>query len=394
MPTIRATKNPSAGKTILTSRRNLLRGLGMSVAATAATHSLRDICLATSFAPQPADGLSGPIRLDRNENPYGPAKRVKEAMQEGFEKVNRFPALELETLVAHVADRHSVGPEQVVLGCGSTEILRMCAMAFLGPGQNLVMATPGFDVMAHYAQAAASRVQAVPLNNYEHDLQAMARRCNAATGLIYICNPNNPTGSLITQKEIQNFLAMLPAKVRIVIDEAYHDYVKPSPAYASFIESAAGDARVIVTRTFSKIHGLAGLRIGYAIAANSTARRIATFGLPEGVNVAAAQAASIALQEQAHVRASALRNADQRQEFFNQANARMLRWVDSHTNFILLNAGRSGNDAAEHFRKNNIRVMSGIPSMKDYVRVSLGTPEQMKEFWRVWDLMPVHSMHM
>jgi len=129
----------------------------MSVAATAATHSLRDICLATSFAPQPADGLSGPIRLDRNEI-LTVAEKGKGGHARGFRKGQPVSCAELETLVAHVADRHSVGPEQVVSGCGSTEILRMCAMAFLGPGQNLVMATPGFDVMAHYAQAAASRV--------------------------------------------------------------------------------------------------------------------------------------------------------------------------------------------------------------------------------------------
>lgn len=180
----------------------------------------------------------------------------------------------------------------------------------------------------------------------------------------------------------------------MIIDEAYHHYVIPSAAYASFIDRPVSDPRVMETRTFSKIYGLAGMRIGYGVATAETARRVAAYRLLDGVNVSAAGAARIALQADDHVRTCAQRNADNRQEFFNQANARMLRWIDSHTNFVFLNTGRPGNQVAEHCRKNNVLLASGFRSMESYVRVTVGTPEEMKEFWRVWDLMPQHSMAM
>ena len=380
---------------MLISRRNLLRNVGLSAAAAAATHSLRDVCQASSVESKHLDPASGLIRLDRNENPYGPSDNVTAAMRDHLQLVNRFPEGELEALVSAIAKRHAVQKEQVILGCGSTEILRMCAMAFLGLGKRLVTATPGFEVMAQYGREFAADVQAVALTKrHEHDLPAMSRRAAGASGMVYICNPHNPTGSMTARSEIESFVSELPSTVYVVIDEAYYHYADVSSAHASFIEQPLGDARVIATRTFSKIHGLAGMRIGYAIASRETARRVAAFHLRDGVNVAAATAARIALEDQVHVRASAQQNADSRQEFFNQANARMLRWLESHANFVLLNAERSSSEVVEHFRKNHILVAGGFSSMDKYIRVSLGTPAEMREFWRVWDLAPVQHMTM
>jgi histidinol-phosphate aminotransferase len=316
-------------------------------------------------------------------------------MRSGLELANRFPEPELDALVNRIAAFHSIRPEQVILGCGSTEILRMCSGAFLGPGKKLVMATPGFGVMAQYAQAAGADVQAVPLTKtYVHDLSSMAQRAAGAAGLIYVCNPHNPTGTLTPRKDVEAFIRQLPANMYVVIDEAYHQYVTPSAAYASFIDHPLGDPRVIVTRTFSKIYGLAGIRIGYGIAAEQTARHVSRYRLLNGVNVSAARAARIALDAADHVRTCAQRNIDDRQEFYNQANARMGRWIDSYANFVLLNTGRSGSDVAEHFRKNNILLSFGFSSMENYVRVTLGTPEEMKAFWHVWELMPQQKMAM
>lgn len=335
------------------------------------------------------------IRLDRNENPYGPSDQVSAAMRSGLGSANRFPESELDTLIDQIAKVHSIGREQVILGCGSTEILRMCSSAFLGPGKKLAMAMPGFDAVAQYAREAGAEVEMVPLTKmYAHDLPGMAQRLGSGSGVIYICNPHNPTGTLTQRKDIEALLRALPAGAFVIIDEAYHHYVTRSAVYASFIEHPASDPRVIVTRTFSKIYGLAGMRIGYGIATVETAKRIAAYRLLDGVNVGAAGAARIALQADDHVRTCARRNADNRQEFFNQANARMLRWIDSHTNFVLLNIGRSGNQVAEHFRKNNILLASGFRSMENYVRVTVGTSEEMKEFWRVWDVLPQHPMAM
>ena len=377
------------------SRRTLLRNIGATAAVTATAQSWPTICLASSTTGDRSDPASRMIRLDKNENPYGPSDHVAAAMRSGMAIANRFPEAELAALIDRLAEFHSVHREQIILGCGSTEILRMCSCAFLGPGKKLAMATPGFDAMAQYARETGASVEMVPLTKtYAHDLALMAQRLGGGNGLIYICNPHNPTGTLTARKDIEALLRGLPAGAYVIIDEAYYHYVTPSAAYSSFIDHPVSDPRVIVTRTFSKIYGLAGMRIGYSVATAETAKRIAAYRLLDGVNVGAARAARIALGDNDHVRTCAQRNADNRQEFFNQANARMLRWIDSQTNFVLLNAGRSANDVAEHFRKNHVLLGSGFRSMENYLRVTVGTPEEMKEFWRVWDLLPQHAMAM
>jgi histidinol-phosphate aminotransferase len=376
-------------------RRALLRNVVVTAAAAATAHSLPAFCLSPRNTRERSDFEAGVIRLDKNENPYGPSDQVSSAMRSGVGNSNRFPESELNGLANHIAEFHSVRREQVILGCGSTEILRMCSNALLGPGKKLALAMPGFEPMAQYAREAGARIEMVPLSKtYAHDLPLMAQRLGSSEGVIYICNPHNPTGTLTARNDLEVMLRALPAGLYVIIDEAYHHYVMPSAAYASFIGHPVSDPRVIVTRTFSKIYGLAGMRIGYAIATAETAKRIAAYRLLDGVNVSAARAARVALQADNHVSECAQRNADNRQEFFNQANARMLRWIDSHTNFVLLNAGASSNDLAEHFRKNNVLVAFGFRSMEDYLRVTIGTPEEMKEFWRVWDLLPHHRMGM
>src|SRR5206468_11478150 len=149
-------------------------------------------------------------------------------------------------------------------GCGSAEILRMAADAFLGFGKKIIVARPTFELMSDCARGAAAEVVAIPLTrDYSHDLSAMLARCDSSTGLVYICNPNNPTGTLTRRRDLEAFVRQLPEKTFVLIDEAYHHYVGESSDYASFIDRPNDDGRVIVTRSFSKIHGLAGMRVGY-----------------------------------------------------------------------------------------------------------------------------------
>jgi len=230
--------------------------------------------------------------------------------------------------------------------------------------------------------------------NYSHDLAAMLERADATAGLIYICNPNNPTGTLTRRRDLEQFIRELPDTTCVLIDEAYHHYVGESSDNASFIDRPVDDARVMVTRSFSKIHGLAGLRVGYAIAATKTARLLAAGRLPGSVNVVAAQAAAAALDDQEYVRISARRNADDRQEFLNQANARMLRPIDSQTNFVLLDTERSAAEVVERFKQNGILLAPPFPGFEKHVRVSIGTPAAMREFWNIWDLKPLRHASM
>jgi len=178
----------------------------------------------------------------------------------------------------------------------------------------------------------------------------------------------------------------------VLIDEAYHHYVGESPDYASFIDRPIDDSRVIVARSFSKIYGLAGLRVGYAVADPQTARLLASSRLPEDVNIVAAKAAAAALDDPDYVRLSFERNTDDRQEFFNQAHARMLKPMDSQTNFVMMDTGRPSVEVIEHFRKYDVLLAQPIPSFDTYIRVSLGSPAEMREFWEIWDLMGVRHM--
>jgi histidinol-phosphate aminotransferase len=271
----------------------------------------------------------------------------------------------------------------------------MAVDAFAGSRKRLIAAAPTFDAIGDAARRAGAEVLAVPLQrDCSHDLDAMLARSDASTGLVYLCNPHNPTGTLTPRRDLEHFIRRLPATISVLIDEAYHHYVAESSDYASFIDRPIDDDRVIVARTFSKIYGLAGLRIGYAIAAPQTARLLAAHRLRDDLNVVAATAAVAALDDVSHVRGSARRNTDDRQEFFNQANARMLKWIDSRTNFVLLHCARAAVDVIEHLEKHEILVGRPIPAFEKSIRVSLGTPAEMREFWRVWDLMPGHPMTM
>jgi histidinol-phosphate aminotransferase len=361
------------------SRRQLLRGISTGIVSAAAVPALAE-----------ASRRSVAIRLNRNENPYGPSPSVIDAMRKASLTVaHRYPAADVESLRSALAARHNVTTDRVVLGCGSSEILRAAVDAFMEPRGKLVVASPTFDWFAKCSQRAGIEVVAVPLTrDYSHDLDAMLARGGASARLVYICNPNNPTGTLTRRQDLEAFLRKLPATSRILIDEAYHHYVGPSPDYASFLDRRLDDPRVIVTRSFSKIYALAGLRLGYAIAAPETARVLRLHTLPDNVNVVAAKAALAALGDDEHIRMSLARNADDRQEFYNEANARMVRSIDSQTNFVFVNTGRAAVHVVEHFKAHHIVLPPPFAPFDKHIRVSLGTPEEMRAFWRIWDRLP------
>lgn len=367
-------------------RRELLRQVGTAAVATALFPTVLESSSATEDAQL--------VRLNRNESAYGPSERAKAAFEQAVNEVHRYPGEEVENLRSELAAAHGVKPENITLGCGSTEIMRMASEACLGPGKTLVAASPTFDFLVNAARLVGAEVRTAPLTrDYAHDLDAMLARTDGTTGLIYICNPNNPTGTLTPKSDMETFLRKVPSGVTVLVDEAYHDYVAPSSAYASWAARAAAHSQLIVTRTFSKIHGLAGLRVGYALSSAETAKKLAARRLPMDVSVAGARAALAALTDMAYTKKIATINANDRQEFFNQVNARMLRCLDSQTNFVLMRTGSSGKEAAEMLRSKGILVSAGYSSFEKHIRVSLGLPENMEAFWRAWDvLMPHHPM--
>ncbi len=371
------------------SRRTLFERLGAGALGAAAARQI-------AFAETGASGTlpSGEfIRLHRNESALGPSRNALAAVRDAVSRSARYPDAAAASLRRKLAAVHGVTPDRVVLGSGSTEILQLAFHAFAGPGRTVLTARPTFEAVAQLARRIGSRLADVPLTKeHSHDLDSMRGLVDARTGVIYLCNPHNPTGSLTKRQAIEALLQKLPADVHLVVDEAYHDFVGYSADYRTMIDRTA-DPRVIVTRTFSKIHGLAGLRIGYGITAASTAATLTSHASSNEINIVTARAAEAAIDDAEHVRASVNRIADDRQEFLNQANARMLRSIDSLTNFVMLNTGRPSAQVVDHFAKHRILVAGSIAGFERYIRVSLGTPAEMREFWRVWDLMPGGHIH-
>jgi histidinol-phosphate aminotransferase len=372
------------------SRRGFFRILSAGAAAGLAMQwPMTGVSKAAIFEPSRFNQDEGFIRLNSNENVYGPSPKVAEAIKSSLGNVNRYPFMKYSALTDRIANLNKVKPEQIILGCGSTEILRMAAFAFLGPGRQLIQARPTFEAIERYARTTAAEVISVNLNHaFAHDVDGMLARATPSTTLVYICNPNNPTASLTPRKDLENLIGKLPASAFVVIDEAYHHYAGQSGQYASFIDRPLQDERVIVARTFSKVYGLAGLRLGYAVASPKVIQQMQKFATADSINAVVTQAAAAALDDTDGVNDSVQRNMDDRQEFLNQAVARMIRPIDSHANFVMLDTYHPAEVAIEHFRTRNILIGRRFPPLDTHIRVSLGRPEEMLAFWRAWDMLP------
>ena len=368
------------------SRRDFLKILGVGAATGMSAESV-----ARASAQRSAEGGNGSIRLDNNESAYGPSKKVVEAIRRAAAESNRFPSgarsYELAERIAHT---HKVSPDQVVLGAGSTEILRLASCVFLGAGKHLVQASPTFPAFEFYARAGGAEVISDPLTpRFSHDLDAMLAHAATGTGAVYICNPNNPTASITPLAELEAFISRLPSSCCILIDEAYHHYAGQSGAYASFLDRPLNDPRIVVSRTFSHAYGLAGLRVGYGIASAETARRMRTFSTVQDVGTIALSAALAALDDTTGLAELVKKNTDDRQEFWNTAYTRSLKPVDSHANFLALNTYNPANLVIQHFRVNNILIAPVSLSWDTWIRVSLGKPDEMRAFWQAWDTLPI-----
>jgi histidinol-phosphate aminotransferase len=354
------------------------------------------LTVGTGFSESTLPEGDGFVQLDRNENAYGSSPRVIDAIQRSTKLVNRYARSERDSLSNAIARFHRVDREEVLLGAGSTDVLRMAAQAFLGPNRPLIVAEPTFGALEHYARFARAPVIKVPLTReFAHDLPAMRARVSPATGLVYLCNPNNPTGTLTRSEEIEEFVRSLPVTTPVLVDEAYHEYAAgASGAYASFIHQVRGTHRLVVLRTFSKVYGLAGLRLGYAVGASKTLEPMRALATEDSINSIVVRAGLAALDSQDAVDEWVERNDDDRQEFFNQATGRMLKPIDSHTNFVFMDVLRPAEVVLQHFRQHRIHLGPKFPSMPNHVRISLGIREDMTQFWRVWDILPKIDMSM
>jgi histidinol-phosphate aminotransferase len=360
------------------SRRSLARLLGAAAGASLLEYGPAD-ALARASTPS-TRAPAGPIRLNANENPYGPCKPALAALAGCGVVASLYPGAIQEEMRQAIARHHGVAPEQVALGCGSSDILRMADSAFLSPGKKIVAAEPTFEAVLDYAKVTRAEAVRVPQTaDFRYDLPAMATACDASTGLAYVCNPNNPTGTIVSGSELLAFIEKVPPSCLVLVDEAYHHFVD-DPSYKSALDVARGRENVVVARTFSKIYGMAGMRLGYAV--GSPAKIAALERCASWDNTSqAALAMGLASLADAEVvpRQRRLLNATRRRlcaELARQGR----RYIPSQANFVMIDVGEDVVPVGLAFRERGLLVGRKFPSMPNWLRVSIGTPEQMDEF--------------
>jgi len=355
-------------------RRSLARLLGAAAGA-----SLLEAPRLSAGARAPEAGPSGPIRLNANENPYGPCRPALDALA-GCGGVGARDPRAIDETKAALARLHGVGPDQIVLGCGSSDVLRMADAAFLAPGKRIVAAEPTFEAVLGYAKVTRAEAVKVPLtSDFRHDLPAMAKACDGSTGLVYVCNPNNPTGTIVSGRELEAFIARVPPSCVILMDEAYHHLVE-DPSYRSALDVARGRDNVVVARTFSKIYGMAGMRLGYGVATAGNAAAMERCASWDNTSQAALLMGIASLAD-AEVVPRQRRLLNDTRAWLDAELARDgRRFIPSQANFVMIDVGRDVGPLGEEFRARGILVGRKFPSMPTWLRVSIGTPEQMAAF--------------
>lgn len=326
-------------------------------------------------------GIKDVIKLASNENPLGPSPDAVRAIQEAAERVYLYPDGNCYYLKNALAEKHGVSPENIIVGNGTDEIIKMLAEAYLNPGDEIVVADPTFSEYEFAALVMAGRAVKVPCRSFRHDLKAMAAAITPKTRLVFICNPNNPTGTIVGQMMLDNFLKEIPPSVLVVLDEAYADYVTAEHYPDSLAYVRYGRPNIIVLRTFSKIYGLAGLRVGYGVAVPEIIKNLNRVREPFNVNLVAQAAAFAALKDEAHYRKSREINIEGKQYLYEQFAAMGLAYVPTETNFIFVDVNRDSRDVFQEMLKQGVIVRTGdIFGYDTYLRVTIGTPRQNERF--------------
>lgn len=321
-------------------------------------------------------GLTRVIKLASNENPLGPSPKAMAVINEGVATLHRYPDGGAFRLRQAIADRWKVSADQVILGNGSDEILGLLARTFLSPGDEAVMADQTFVIYKMEVMAAHGKAVIVPLVQWRHNLRGMADAITERTRLLFLCNPNNPTGTMVSADEVATLLSRVPEQVVVVFDEAYFEYVRS----AEFPESMAyvkQGRNAIVLRTFSKIYGLAGLRIGYGVTTPEIANFLNRVRPPFNANSLAQRAALAALDDDEHVANSRAVNQAGMDQIVSGLRALGFAPIASETNFVYVDVGRDGRRVFDGLLRLGVIVRHIEGRM---IRVTIGQSEENTTF--------------
>ncbi len=362
-------------------RRQWFRRAGVSAAGVAVSPHLIEAAAKQRPVSVPhAPAANGLVRLSSNENPYGPSANARAAMTAAYDEACRYPyAGASDDLTEAIAEKEGVSVDHVLIGCGSGEILAMTGMAYGMDSGELIAADPTYQGMLRYAERIGGYVHRVPLDeDLVHDLEAMERRITLAARLVFICNPNNPTGTIVDPVALRDFCTSVAKRAVVFMDEAYIDLLE-DPAEHTMIDLVLKGHNVIVSRTFSKIHGLAGMRIGYAIARPDIIQRIARYRMGSP-NVLGLRAAIASYQDAEFQAFSRNKIAEGREKVYDALDHAGYVYVPSYGSFVFFHTGTPIQEFQEDMMTRNILVGRPFPPYLDWCRVSIGTSEDMNRF--------------
>ena len=319
------------------------------------------------------------VRLSANENPYGPSPKALQAMTDSFGLACRYPDEHNNVLIEKLGKLNGVNHDQILLGDGSSEILKLCAETFTGKTRGtLVAADPTFEPILQQAGLNGAEVVKVPLTaSFAHDLPktlAAAKR-----GLIYVCNPNNPTASITPKNELADFIGRAPRETMILVDEAYFHYAD-SPDYESVIPLAKDHPNLIVSRTFSKIYGMAGLRCGYCVAQKETLEQLRAHQMWDSVNIMALAAASANLDDPDQVPNGQRLNSEAKAFTIGELDKLGYKTIPSQANFIMFDCKRPVVPLIQALKQRNVQVGRLFPALPNHMRLTIGKQSEMESF--------------
>jgi histidinol-phosphate aminotransferase len=324
-------------------------------------------------------GIRDSIKLASNENPLGPSPKALEALAAAASGIHRYPDGGCFFLREKLSRRLGVSPDRLVFGNGSNEILELVARVFLRPGDDAVLSAQAFVVYASVVQAAAATPRTVPLRNFTHDLEGILAAVQASTRIVFLGNPNNPTGTIYRRRDFERFLAGLREDVVVVCDEAYFEYVE-DPEYPDSLRYQDAGRPIVTLRTFSKIYGLAGLRIGYGVSSAEVVSALERIRQPFNVNSLAQAAALAALDDEEHVRRSRQTNAAGKRLLQRAFDEMGLEYVPTEANFLLVRVG-DGPGVCEALLQQGVIVRPmGVYGFPEHIRVTIGTEAENRRF--------------
>lgn len=324
-------------------------------------------------------GLEKVIKLASNENPFGCSEKAKEAIREELNQMHIYPDGYAYEIRQKVAEHLNVNKEQLIFGNGSDEVILILCRALLSPNKNTVMAHPSFSQYKHNALIEGAEIREVPLSNGEHDLDEMLKQIDDNTAIVWVCNPNNPSGNYIDKDRFLTFLKAVPEDVLVVSDEAYHEYVV-APDYPDTISLLNQFPNLMVLRTFSKAYGLASLRIGYGVANEEFIKLLDPARPPFNTSTIAQAAALAALDDQQFIQTCSEKNREGLQQFYSFCDEHNLKYYPSQANFILIDFERSGDEVFQYLLERGYIVRSGIPlGFPTAIRITVGNKEENAE---------------